>query len=867
MNRILTFCLFLFLSLTYFPASSNEPAGFIENKGQLVDQYGLPNPDVLFLYSGNGVRVQLRRSGYSYELFGLSGPMTAATATCPAENAARLQGATLNNYRVDVDFAAANASPEVTMENQAPGYLNYYVNGKEITRVPVYGKVTYKNVFKHTDIEFFLQEGQESPLKYNLVLHPGADPEQIRFLVRGATGLRLENNALVISTPMGSISENIPFSFYADAPDTDQKVNFQLEGQEFSFSTPYDPARTLVIDPSSNLIWSTYYGGGSLDYCTSTGVDAQNNVYIAGHTMSANNIATSGSYQSTINASLDVYLAKFNPAGLRQWGTYMGGSGFEQIFAMHIEPNGGIYVTGDTSSPSNIASAGAQQTTYGGGIDDVLLAKFDQNGLRLWSTYFGNYEHDISQAVTVDGAGNVIISGHTQSTVGIATPGAYNTTYAFGMDVFVAKFTAAGALLWATYYGDSGVDEAFGAACDASNNIYVVGWTTSVAGIATAGTHQLNNNGGLDGFIAKFNPAGSGLIWGTFYGGNNMDKCTAVRVNTAGNIVVSGNTSSPGDIASLNAYQTTIQSADEAFLTTLNSAGTRVWGTYFGGNDVDYINNLVLDGGSNILVCGQTISSNSISTTGAYQPTLNGVFNYDGFFAKFSAGGSIKLASYFGGPGNENAQALAVDNTGKLYIAGETTSTTNIASPGCHQPLIGNSGSDGFLAKFCTTFEPPLTPAGNSTVCLGSLTTLYAPAGYSTYVWNNGYTINPVIIANDTQGSYYLAVLIDDGYGCTGQSDSTKITVADCYVSLSETTADSGVLLYPVPSGDVIYLQWDRSSAPATVEIYAASGQLISSALCSGSSLKADISGLSPGIYLACIKDANGQRQKKFIKE
>src|SRR6218665_1177815 len=147
MNRILIFSLLLFFNLCAFSAHLQPADGFIENKGQLVDQYSQPNPDVLFLYSGKGIRVQLRRSGYSYELFGLSGPLASASASCPAQNAARLQGISIQNYRVDVDFAGANANPEVIAEQQAPEYLNYYLNGKEITKVPVYGKITYKNVF------------------------------------------------------------------------------------------------------------------------------------------------------------------------------------------------------------------------------------------------------------------------------------------------------------------------------------------------------------------------------------------------------------------------------------------------------------------------------------------------------------------------------------------------------------------------------------------------------------------------------------------------------------------------------------------------------------------------------------------------
>src|SRR5436190_23809739 len=115
---------------------------------------------------------------------------------------------------------------------------------------------------------------------------------------------------------------------------------------------------------------------------------------------------------------------------------------------MTVASNGNVYVAGDTFSTSGIATNGTHQTAYGGGIDDVLLAKFDSNGQRLWCTYYGGTQHDIAQAVVEDKNGNVIIAGHTESTLAIATSGAYATTYNFLYDAFVAKFTSSGTLIW-----------------------------------------------------------------------------------------------------------------------------------------------------------------------------------------------------------------------------------------------------------------------------------------------------------------------------------------------------------------------------------------------------------------------------------
>lgn len=841
---------------------------FVQNKGQILNQDYLPNNEVLYLYTGKSLKVQLRKSGYSYELFKIDNAPTRKPGKDNVADLNAFKNVYLTNYRVDIDFEGMNENCSVIAEQGSPDYLNYYVCGQEATNIRAYTKVTYQNVYKNTDIEFIIQENEASTLKYNIILHPGAEIEKIKFLIRGASEIKIENNILSLHTPFGKINEKIPASYYLESPQTKEKVVFKLDKNTVSFSANYDKSKTLIIDPSSNLIWSTYYSGPLIDYCSSTGVDPDDNVYIAGYTFSTSNIATNNSFQSIQNGVLDAFLVKFNPNGVRQWATYFGGSSVEQIYAMHIGSDGFIYITGDTFSTSNIATPGAHQTTYGGGQDDVLLVKFDNSGQRLWATYLGGTEHEFAQAATTDTDGNVIIAGHTRSLNNMATPNAYSTTYNFGEEGFIAKFTGAGVLLWCTYYGDSGEDIVYSVATDETKNVYVTGITSSIAGIATNGSHQPAIGGALetDAFLTKFNPQGTGLEWATYYGGTAHDEGTAVRVGPDGKVYLTGNTSSNNNIATPTAYQPLPASAEDGFLAAFNGNGVRQWGTYFGGDGTDYINDMVLDANSNLVFGGQTLSTNSISTTGAYQSTICTPGNYDAYFEKFSKTGARKLGTYFGSVNNENARGICVDKTGKVYLAGETTSTIGIATAGAHQTAALGS-SEGFLAKFCMDIEPIITPA-NTTICIGPAT-ISAVSGYSTYLWSNGSTINPIIVNTTTvAGTYQFTVYVTDGFGCSGSSNTITLTTKPCGVFVHEYELNQLLALYPVPSSDYLTLKTNNeNSGPLNIEIYSVSGQLILTTQLMEKSRVIDIKNLQPGIYFLHTSVDGTDYYAKFIKE
>ena len=256
--------------------------------------------------------------------------------------------------------------------------------------------------------------------------------------------------------------------------------------------------------------WGTYFGGASsgasgMEKGLSCATDALGNVYMVGQTPSTSGIATAGAHQTIYGgSSTDAFLVKFNSSGVRQWATYYGGPGVDIGYSCVTDASGNIYLAGDTQqeflpASSGMTTIGAHQSAYGGGYSDGFLVKFDSNGLRQWGTYYGGSLLDVSFSCATDASGNVYMSGNTQSSSGIATAGAHQTTV---NSAFLVKFNSSGVRQSGTYYG--GIKNV--CTSDASGNVYMTGYTQSNSGIATAGAHQTanGNNGYSDAFLVKF---------------------------------------------------------------------------------------------------------------------------------------------------------------------------------------------------------------------------------------------------------------------------------------------------------------------------------------------------------------------------
>lgn len=303
------------------------------------------------------------------------------------------------------------------------------------------------------------------------------------------------------------------------------------------------------FDSNGVRIWGTYYGGSNEESGSALALDPAGNVYMAGSTKSSASISTIGSHQVNYgggtNNPYDGFLVKFNSSGVRQWGTYYGGTGVEVVVGLSVDTSYNVFISGYTSGSSNLVTAGAHQTSYGGGslyIDyDGFIAKFNSFGVRQWGTYYGGNDGDVGAECVADNNGNVYFVGYTYSTntVAIATPGAHQTSLTTGTAAFLVKFNSTGARQWGTYFGQVYVC-GLATAMNAVGDIYMAGVANSgTLALTTNGVHQPANGGGQDAFYARFNPSG---IWKecSYYGGINTQYFHSISTNTLNQVFCAG---------------------------------------------------------------------------------------------------------------------------------------------------------------------------------------------------------------------------------------------------------------------------------------------------------------------------------------
>ena len=317
----------------------------------------------------------------------------------------------------------------------------------------------------------------------------------------------------------------------------------------------------------------------------------------------------------------------------------------------------------------------------------------------LYATFLGGSGSDGANSLVLDAAGNVYVAGSTFSTDFPATPGAYGSANSGSGDAFVAELDAAnGSLIYATYLGGSNSDEAYSLGLDVGGNISVAGRTYSMDFPVTPGAYDATYGGLGDSFLARISATGGILVYSTYLGGSNNDEVYSLALDVAGNATVAGRTYSTDFPATPGAYDTTYDGAEDAFVSKLDvSGGALVYATFLGGSGTDRASTLVLDGSGGAIIAGFTGSTDFPATPGAYDATYNG--GWDAFVAKLNAsGGTLIYATFLGGNSLDDAQSLALDPAGNVYMAGYTWSIDFPATPGAYDTTL-NGNADTFVAE------------------------------------------------------------------------------------------------------------------------------------------------------------------------
>ncbi len=329
--------------------------------------------------------------------------------------------------------------------------------------------------------------------------------------------------------------------------------------------------------------FASYFGGSKAEEALGVAVDGFGNAYVAGATLSndfpapigALNLGSGGEHcddpsnPGTKIPCSDAYVVKYDPTGVKQYATFLGGYYEDAATAIAVNSGGEAYLTGITYSTDFPVGSNGFQQHHAGGNGDAFILKLDNSGAVVYGTYLGGGGWDQGQAIAVDGSGNVYVAGATNS--GSSTSSnplpipSVSVQRQFGggsYDAFAAKITPSNPLSsqlrYLTYLGGGGKDFAYGIAVDGNGNAYVVGETTSTdfpldTALQTSWFGAGKNNWG-DAFISKIDKAGYFLNWSTYLGGGDDDWANSVALDGSGGIYVAGSSFST-DFPTENPFQ------------------------------------------------------------------------------------------------------------------------------------------------------------------------------------------------------------------------------------------------------------------------------------------------------------------------
>jgi hypothetical protein len=330
----------------------------------------------------------------------------------------------------------------------------------------------------------------------------------------------------------------------------------------------------------------------------------------------------------------------------------------------------------------------------------------DNPALLLWSTLIGGSDSDYVRDVALDSSGLAIATGLARSSNFPSTPGAYDQTVN-GHDCFVAKFDATGSsLVWCSFLGSPGstswYEDSNCIAIDEYDRPIIAGYTGYNDFPVTGGAYDTSWNGLTDGFVTKFANTGSSLLWSTYLGGGGSqahDYIRGIDLDADGNPIVTGDTVSESFPVTGGAYDTSHNGSNDCFVSKLNSSGTSLlWSTYIGASVEDFGDDVAVDQATGApVVVGRTRNWQYPSTSGAFDEYFNG--EWDAFVTRLAPdGGSLEWSSFLGGPDNDKAYSVVLDDAGNPVVTGLADTGFPTTAGAYSQTMLG--GSDAFVTRF-----------------------------------------------------------------------------------------------------------------------------------------------------------------------
>jgi len=553
----------------------------------------------------------------------------------------------VQSFAFKVHFKGGNTIKNHIGHSPSTEYFNYF-RGNDPSKwardVRVYEKVELKNVYEGVDYKIYMQNGV---LKYDFVVHPGADPGQIQLEYEGLEKIEQVDANLKFHTGIHDIFEQKPYTFQMiEGEEVYVESFFTKRDSTIGFSLPkgYDPEIPLIIDPV--LIFSTYSGSIGDNWGTTATPGPNGELYAAGTVFEPGYPTTTGAFQISYNAEpfagnvfVDMGITKFSADGTQRiYSTYVGGNQSDIPTSLIVNSRNELVVLGISSSNNFPTTAAAFGSNLRGG--DALIP-------------------NVTNSININGADIVVtvMNEDGNDLIGSTYVGGNNNDGINALDFVLAR-----------NYGDQFRGEIM---VDDSDNIYVATVTSSDDFPTTGNAFQPNYGGGsLDGVVFSLNRICSQLRFSTYVGGSSADAAYSLKLDSNGDIFVAGGTrsgdfpTSPGGVNS-----NYLGGSSDGFVLKLNGNGSQMLSsTFIGTNEYDQVYFVELDRQDRVYLYGQTL--------GRMDPSEGVYFNPSGkqFIKRLTNDlGEEELTTIFGsgrGQIDISPTALMVDRCNRIYTSG-----------------------------------------------------------------------------------------------------------------------------------------------------------------------------------------------------
>lgn len=442
---------------------------------------------------------------------------------------------------------------------------------------------------------------------------------------------------------------------------------------------------SVLFDPTFNNIALAGTAGGGVYASTDGG---QTWTPTGPSNLDVNALAMSADEQSTwagLYSGGNAYVTAINPAGTAiVYSTYLGGSGNSVGAAVGVDTHNHTFICGTTDA-SDFPVQNAHQT-YAGGTD-MFVTRLNSSGSLDASTFLGGRADDVCTSLAVDLGGSVYVTGSSILLSGNrsdfpTTPGVFGAQSFGGQDCVVTKFdNALQNLVYSTFLGGNNADNCYAIAADSSGNAYVAGATFSTDFPTTQSPYGGTTTGGsmtnTPAFVTKIKPDGTGLVYSGLLGGSHgATQINGIAVNAAGQVFVTGYTSTSDYPVTGNAMSKTFASPSRAVVTAISADGAKlVYSTFLPGSHADYGSAIALDANSNAWVSGVDFGTLQVTPDAIPHTVAPGALFSPWVVEVDPTGSSLLHATYVGGSAGGLYSFLALGPNGSVYAAGTTLST------------------------------------------------------------------------------------------------------------------------------------------------------------------------------------------------